>query len=253
MPSRRVPPMIDPLRAAASLLTSVPVGSPAVATTGASAFPVVGAALGLVAAVPLLVLPTRDGPIAAILALAILAGLDGALHLDGLADTADALAAPDPASAERARTDPRVGAFGAVALVLVLAVDATCLALLVSADRGLAALAVIAGAAAGRGAVATVAPWLPLRESGLGAWFGAGTTRTGAGLALVGLIIVAMTVSIVGRTAVPALAAAAGAAVSWGALVVLARRQDGATGDAFGAAVELGFAASLCAAALLRP
>ena len=52
----------------------------------------------------------HPGP-AAISALAIVAILSGGLHLDGLADTSDALAAPAGA-ADRARTDPRAGIFG---------------------------------------------------------------------------------------------------------------------------------------------
>ena len=54
----------------------------------------------------------HPGP-AAISALAIVAILSGGLHLDGLADTSDALAAPAGA-ADRARTDPRAGTAGVV-------------------------------------------------------------------------------------------------------------------------------------------
>ena len=152
----------DAGRAAVALLTRVPVGAPKAATTGAAAFPFVGAILGAVGALPLLLLPARDGPIAAIAVLAIVVVLTGALHIDGLADRADALAALDPAGAERARADALIGAAGATAVILVLGLDAACLALLAGSDRGFAALAVITGVVAGRGAVAVMAPWLPV-------------------------------------------------------------------------------------------
>ena len=56
--------------------------------------------------------------VAAILAMAMLAVLSGGLHLDGLADTFDALVAAGPDAAERARKDPAVGAAGATTLIL---------------------------------------------------------------------------------------------------------------------------------------
>ncbi len=265
MPPRRTPLAIVPTgslrwsaatdagRAAVTLLTRVPVGAPAAATTGAAAFPFVGAILGAVGALPLLLLPARDGPIAAIAVLAIVVVLTGALHLDGLADSADALAAPDPAGAERARTDPRIGAAGATAVILVLGLDAACLALLAGSDRGFAALAVITGVVAGRGAVAVMAPWLPRREAGSGAWFGAGTSREAAGIAGLGLVAVTLVAALLARSATPVLTGAVGFSASGVALIALARRQGGATGDAYGAAIELGLAAGLLGAALLRP
>ena len=246
-------PGLDPLRAALALLTRLPVGPPAAATTGAGAFPIVGAGLGLIAALPLILLSGRDALLAAPLALALAVALDGALHLDGLADSADALAAPTSAAAERARTDPRIGAAGAATLVLVLAVDLAALALLGSSDHGLAAVVLVAGAAAGRGGVAVATPWLPVRAEGFGGWFGRTTGRTDATIALASLAVVAVVLSVVVRSAIPAVAVGVGSAVAAASLARLARRQDGATGDAFGAAIELGFAAALCAAALVRP
>lgn len=248
----RAPRATDPLRAALALLTRLPVHPPSSVTTGAAAFPIVGAGLGAVAVVPLLVLPPRDGLLAAILALALLAVFDGVLHLDGLADTADGLAAPDASGAERARTDPRIGAAGATALVLVLAVDATSIALL-AADNGTAAAVTFVGAsAAARGTAAILAPWLPRRERGFGAWFGEGTSPLAAGMAALWLAVVALV--LVGM--LPELAPAgllAGAAVTAVALIAIGRHQAGLTGDGYGAAIELGFAASLGVAAIVRP
>ena len=58
----------------------------------------------------------------------LLAAVSGGLHLDGLADTADALVAPDAYAAERAREDPSVGPGGAVALLVVLGAEVAALA-----------------------------------------------------------------------------------------------------------------------------
>lgn len=67
--------------------------------------------------------------VAAVVAVAVDAGLTGCLHLDGLADSADGLI--PPVTRERRfeiMADPRVGAFGAVALVVVLGLRVTALA-----------------------------------------------------------------------------------------------------------------------------
>ena len=60
--------------------------------------------------------------VAAVLAVAVDAGLTGMLHLDGLADSADGLLPPLPRQRRLAiMAAPDVGAFGVVALVVVLA------------------------------------------------------------------------------------------------------------------------------------
>jgi adenosylcobinamide-GDP ribazoletransferase len=67
--------------------------------------------------------------LAAVVAVAVDAVLTGGLHLDGLADSADGLI--PPVARERRfeiMADPRVGAFGAVALVLILGLRITALA-----------------------------------------------------------------------------------------------------------------------------
>jgi adenosylcobinamide-GDP ribazoletransferase len=67
--------------------------------------------------------------LAAVVAVAVDAVVTGGLHLDGLADSADGLI--PPVARERRfeiMADPRVGAFGAVALVLVLGLRITALA-----------------------------------------------------------------------------------------------------------------------------
>src|SRR4029079_7083694 len=79
--------------------------------------------VGLVGAIPFVLLAGSLGEpwIGAVAVIATMAVVTGALHLDGLADTADAVMARDPEAAERARKDPHVGTGGVVALVLVIA------------------------------------------------------------------------------------------------------------------------------------
>lgn len=85
-------------------------------------FPMVGLALGafLMGMAQLLGPILSPGPLAALL-LAVLALLTGGLHLDGLADLCDGLAAGG--GRERILSvmkDPHVGAFGVIGLVIVL-------------------------------------------------------------------------------------------------------------------------------------
>ncbi len=147
---------LDELRAALATLTRIPIGRVRGDVSGAAAFGLVGALVGGVGAVPLLVLGARDGSsiVAAILALAAIAIVSGVFHLDGLADTADALVAIGPAAAERARKDPSLGAGGAVALICVLILDVACVDSLVRTVGPPAAAAVLVVAGAGSRAFA---------------------------------------------------------------------------------------------------
>jgi len=125
-------------RAALVFLTRVPVGGFPYSTEEwrwASAwFPLVGLVVGGVcAAVWWLVAPL--GPwVAAITVLVVSILLTGAFHEDGLADTADALGgAYDRAKIFVILKDSRVGAFGALALVISIAFRLVLLARLGSA------------------------------------------------------------------------------------------------------------------------
>src|SRR5687768_10762678 len=80
--------------AAAGLLTRLRVGSVA-DVPGAAAFALVGAAVGGLAAAALVLLALAGEPVlGATAAMGVFAAVSGGLHLDGLADTADALVAP---------------------------------------------------------------------------------------------------------------------------------------------------------------
>jgi len=89
--------------------------------------PAVGAVLGAVAAVPLLL----PGPplLGAALALGLLAALTRGLHLDGLADLADGLGSGKPAAqALDIMKKSDIGPFGVITLVVTLLVQAAALA-----------------------------------------------------------------------------------------------------------------------------
>jgi len=236
------------VRAAVAFLTRVPVGPADPASTGASAFGLVGAALGVVGALPLLVLAGPAPLAAGGLAVGAMAVVSGALHLDGLADTADALGAPNLEASARARKDPAVGPAGVAAIAIIVLVDAGLLAALgAGPGPGVAALACIV-AAAGSRVVPVVVVALPVGQpagQGLGAWFAAGTGRTSALLAVGSALAIALLAMAV--AARPALLGGALGGVVLATVVGggLARARGGLDGDGLGALVEIAFAAIL--------
>src|SRR3954447_25650632 len=112
------------LAGAVAFLTRVPVGrwvalDAADVGRGGALFPVVGAGIGAVVGGAA---QSLSGPLtpllAAVVGLAAGAVLTGVLHLDGLADTADAFGATTRERALEIMRDHAVGAYGALALVL---------------------------------------------------------------------------------------------------------------------------------------
>ena len=134
---------------------------------------------------PLLVAGASHPLPSAIAAVGLIALLDGGLHLDGLADTFDALAAPS-GGADRARSDPRAGAAGVVAIVVTLGLAAASIAEVAAGDGVRAAAVVIAAAALSR---ATAPSGRSRRPSPAcrrraRAWFADEVTRGAAAFAL---------------------------------------------------------------------
>ena len=255
MTDSRPPHWLGGLRLAISTLTIVRAGAPRVdARTAGSAMavaPLVGLGAGAVAAGAGQVARwwTQSPLISATIAVAALAALTRALHLDGLADTADGLGSGKPADEAldiMKRSD--IGPFGVVTLILVLAIQIGSLAAAYGNHQG--AVAVIVAAMTGRLAitVACCGPIPAARASGLGAWV-AGSVRVGTAVAVA--VAVAVVSGLIGlivneHTAVLALAAVPiGIA---GALVLLERcvqRFGGITGDVLGALVETSTAIAL--------
>ena len=240
--------------AAVAFLTRVPLPRRAASptTTGAAAFGLVGAAIGLAAVVPILLIGPGHATLGALGAIAVVAVLSGGLHLDGLADTFDALAAPTGA-AEVARTDPRAGAAGVIAIVLALGIEVACLAELIGRGSLGAAAVLVGGAAVSRAAAPVWAVLVGRRRRpprGLGAWFAESTTGSGATIATVTALIVVVGIAAAGavRIGITALVGAAIGSVAAG-LAIRARGQ--LDGDGYGAIVELTFASVLVGAAVL--
>ena len=187
--------------------------------------------------------------VAAVLAVGAGAALTGMLHLDGLADAADGLLPPLP----RARrldvmATPDVGAFGVVAVVLVLALQVTSLASL-APD-----VVLLAGVmAASRALMALTLGRVPYARGpgGLAAAFGADTERGRRSASLAaGLGLAAGLALVVAARGWPGLAVAAALVAGFAAVVALARRRlGGFTGDVLGAAGVVGETAALLLAA----
>jgi adenosylcobinamide-GDP ribazoletransferase len=243
------------LRLSITLLTAVPLpGGPADAPgrrTAAAAMywaPVVGLILGAAAAGVLLA--CRAGHtgslLAAVLAVAALAGLTRGLHLDGLADLADGLGSRR--SAEQAldimkRSD--IGPFGVVTLVLALLIQVSALARADQSGRG--PLAVVAAVVAARLAMTLACRHgIPAaRPGGLGALV-AGSVRPALGAALVAA-------AIAGAAAfgwIYAVEIAAGLAASFALTALTVRRLGGITGDVLGAIAETTMAVCLLVTAI---
>lgn len=226
------------IRAAASFLTVLPVanadGSPG-ARLGRAYFPAIGALVGLAAGAVFVVASAITTPLlGAALAVATLCLLTGAIHLDGLADSADGLLGRgDVAHRLEVMRDPRLGSYGVTAIAAVLVLDVAAISSM-SATRGLAAL-LIAGALSRLATVAVISFVPYVRSSGLGVavW---DANHRGPDL-VVGVLSAAIVCALDWKRALIAVPFVAVTALL---LVALARRRvGGATGDVCGATAEL--------------
>lgn len=201
-------------------------------------FPLVGAGLGAVGAALLTLLAKAQLPpmLAAALLVALAAWLTGALHLDGLADTADGFGGGrSREDVLRIMRDHCVGTYGALALILLVLVKVIAVAALV--ERGAAWPYLILAPALGRWTTVTLSFLLPYarKEGGLGA---AVTDHVGsAELAGTTVVAVAVTLLTVGPRG----------AWCWLAVFVVTacsarlcrRKIGGVTGDTLGANTEV--------------
>jgi adenosylcobinamide-GDP ribazoletransferase len=217
--------IVADLRIAASFVTILPVASSQPAADGAVAraswaLPIAGLLVGLAGALAYKAasrLGLAPNP-AALLALATTALVTGALHEDGLADTADGLGGG--ATRERKleiMRDSRIGTYGACALILSFVLRWSALASI--ADPWAVALALCAAHAAARAGVpAFMSLVAPARPDGLSAAAGAPPGRSiaiafalgtlvlalalGPARALIGLILLALAGLMLARLAI---------------------------------------------------
>jgi adenosylcobinamide-GDP ribazoletransferase len=233
--------LLQDLKVAALFLTSLPVKTAGDISMrdlaqAVYAFPLMGALVGFLGglaflAASLLGLPTMPAALLAILATVL---ATGALHEDGLADTADGLGAGD--DRERALAimrDSRIGSFGALALMLALLCRLMALAPMY--DPFLVLRVLICAGMASRAVLPVVMLIQPsARATGLAAEAGRPEpirVAIGAGVALVACLALLQQQALV--------AVAASAAVSLLVAHWLGRRFGGCTGDTLGAVQQV--------------
>ncbi|MEQ8667135.1 MAG: adenosylcobinamide-GDP ribazoletransferase [Rhodospirillales bacterium] len=239
------------VRLALAFLTRLPVGGAHAGrplSDAAWAFPLAGVVVGGFGAAAIYLCRLAELPtfVGAVVALAVMALVTGALHEDGLADVADGFGG----GAVRSRKleimrDSRIGSFGVLALIFSVALRASALAAI---GPGVLAGAVLMSAAvASRAVLPALMRALPnARDDGLAHSAGRpGAVSAGVSLALGGgLMLLFLQPHLM--TTIAAFVAAVVATVGLG---VLARRQiGGQTGDVIGAAQQVAETAVLLAA-----
>lgn len=224
---------------ALQFLTCIPFSlryAPSPADWGRSAvvYPVIGLLIGLLLAGLQQLFDHADPLLQAALLTAIWALITGGLHLDGLADSADAWVGGhgDLERTLAIMKDPRSGPAAVSTVVLTLLLKFVALAVLIKAG---AWPALLLAPMLGRSALVALLLSTPyVRPDGMGAAISAHLPRVAAILAL--LMVVAGGL-LAGKTGALALAVAVAAwlLLRW----IMMRRLGGMTGDTLGAAVEL--------------
>jgi len=241
------------LRLGATTFTVLPVRPAAVSRDAArvamATAALYGALVGAGAAALALALRATGAPdlLTAVAAVGLTALGTRGLHLDGLADTVDALGAyRDRARALAIMKSPEVGPFGMTAIVFALLVPVAAVASVLGRPWWAVLCTLVAGYAAGRAAVTwSCRTGVPAaRPEGLGALV-AGLVPVPAAAAAT------VAVAAVGLAAVPhrvwqgpvavLAGVAAGTLVTWH----VTRRFGGVTGDTLGACVEVATAVTL--------
>lgn len=245
--------LVAGLRLSVSMLTVVPwhprrVDRSASAVAMAAA-PAVGAGIGALLAGVLLALTAAGAPplVAAAVATTVGVLITRGLHVDGLADTVDALGSyRSGADALQIMKKPDIGPFGVAAVVLVLLLQTAALAALTrtgwSVVVALAAGRLAATFACRRGVPAA-------RPDGLGALV-SGTVATPVAAGLAFAVAVGAGWAVPDRPWHGPLAVAAALVVVAVLLRHAVRRFGGITGDVIGAAVETGTTVALLALTL---
>lgn len=219
-------------------------------------FPVAGLIIGLCPGLVVLTLSTfgANAALTAILALATLIGITGALHEDGLADSADSFGARGGREQMlEIMKDSRIGTYGVLVLMISFALRAISLTIILSVIGGWSTFFVLlAVAAASRAAM--VWHWsalLPARQNGVAASVGAPEERARTlALATGGILFVAVVTLTSGLiAAILSLALMAAATRQWTSMV--RGRIDGHTGDTIGATQQIAETVCLAALALL--
>ncbi len=247
--------LLRDLAASLSLLSRLPVRIDHAAAAQRSAraawaWPLAGALLAVLAALPGLVLAWLEvpAPLAAGVSLLTLVMMTGAIHEDGLADSADGLwGGWEPARRLEIMKDSRVGVYGVLALVIATGLRWSALAALLASSPSAFLAGLITAAATSRAAMAGVMHALPpARTDGLAA--AVGTVPASAARSAT---LLALALSLCAGLA-PGLTAALAATIAALAVARTARTKIGGhTGDILGATQQVAEIAVLLALTVL--
>lgn len=212
-------------------------------------FPVVGATVGLGVGGAWWVGHRWWGPaVGAAVAVTADAALTGALHLDGLADSADAAGAAhaDPGRRRAVAASPEVGVFGVVAVVLALGATGAALA---SVDPAPSVVVAVWAATRVMAAGVVVGAADHYVGTGTATLAAGGRTRPGRAPAVVAVVAGAGIVAACGVLSGPGGPAAALVAAGAGLVTVgvASRPLGGWTGDVVGAGIVAGQLAGVLA------
>lgn len=232
---------------ALSLLTRIPVPPlPSLSDQdfgrSSLAYPLVGLLIGIILGLPVWLLPQADPLVLAAIVTALWAAITGGLHLDGVADGADAWLGGlgDLEKTHRILKDPLVGAAGAIALVIVLLLKFAALTVLIK--HQLIGLIIFAPVLGRNFILLLFLTTEYVRASGLAST----TVKTLPEKPAFGLVLV-----VIGLASLWAWQGLALALLSfWLLRRLMLQRLGGCTGDTAGACVEFGEAAWLIGIAL---
>ncbi|MCR3955823.1 MAG: adenosylcobinamide-GDP ribazoletransferase [Gudongella sp.] len=200
--------------------------------------PIIGLAMGMLAAVPVIFLSEYSKGISALLSVMILAILTGGLHMDGLADTFDGfLSGREKARVMEIMKDSTLGAFGAVALIFLIVSKLMAVHEL-PAEYWVGIPLSLANARLAAGYV--ISTKKNAREEGLGVLFR--SSGAGRNVLLSGVVLLGITLIINPMFLIPL-----GGSLLVGELIAMwaYRKIGGMTGDVYGAVIELCEVASL--------
>jgi adenosylcobinamide-GDP ribazoletransferase len=247
MPRDSRSPLVEQALSALALMTRLPLPNHTQHGAAAAwAWPLAGLVIGASGAAALLLCRLLDispGPAAAA-ALMAQALVTGALHEDGLADTADGLlGGRDRERRLEIMKDSRIGSFGALALLLMVLAQWSALSMLEAMGDAIPAL--LAAAALSRAPMAVLMAALPpARSNGVSVAVGRPPARTAAIALAIGLA------AAIALTGLSALKAALIATVLCALLAQAAQsRIGGQTGDILGASQQITFTVTLAALA----